>query len=382
LGYRSFCGVLVVAALELLLVTGGGVADASRLVGAGCKPNAYDYSGVETAAATSGIRTDLTVVSTPEVKAGHVAGWVGVGGPGLGPSGTDEWVQIGYAGFDTGEDQIYYEDALPNKPPQYHTVVASVEPGAKNWMGVLESAQTKGSWQLWLNNKPVSPVIALPSSHGKFAPQAIGENWSGGTSQCNTYEYAFGSVQVASRPGGSWITGKAGQTWGDAHEKATKTGIGSFTARATASASVTAADAEPPILGHGHLASELIGHKVDTRCVHQSQPARAQPNTLLLSNTTCAVLLGYAVAQPHAPKAGTTTALQIAKTALRVLRVVAQESGAGPANADCRAVGLFYRAFRGLGATSGEALALRSALLAARSQISPPLSLSSGCTIR
>ena len=63
---------------------------ASPPAGTGCKPNAYDYSGVENAAPASGIRTDQTVVSKSEVKAGHVAGWVGVGGLGLGPHGTDE----------------------------------------------------------------------------------------------------------------------------------------------------------------------------------------------------------------------------------------------------------------------------------------------------
>jgi hypothetical protein len=324
------------------------------------------------------------VVSKPDVKGGHVAGWVGVGGPGLGPNGTDEWVQVGYAGFDTGEDQIYYEVATPNKPPQYHTVVDAVSPGSKNLMGVLESGNAQGSWQVWLNNKPVSPVITLPSSHDKFTPQAIGENWNGATSDCNVYDYAFNSTQVASKPGGSWVNGKPGQRRGDAHEHVAKTGLGSFTARATAAVPSSTAGEEPPILGHGYLASKLIGHKVDTRCVPQNEPARAEPNTLLLSTTTCATLLGYAVAQPRAaPKAGTTTGLDVATTAFSVLRVIAGESGATPANVDCRAVELFYRAFRGLGATPAEALALRRNLLdQGRSQISPPLSLPPTCPIR
>ena len=62
--------------------------------------------------------------------------------------------------------------------------------------------------------------------------------------------------------------------------------------------------------------------------------------------------------------------------------MIAAASGAAPARVDCRALGLFYRAFRGLGATSREALALRSSILGARSRLSPPLSLPPGCPIR
>jgi hypothetical protein len=277
---------VVAAAALALLAAGHESGRAARLASAGCKRN-YDYTGVQNAAPSSGIRAYLTTTTTPEVNAGHVAGWVGVGGPGLGPNGTDEWLQTGYSGFDTGEAQVYYEVALPNKPPAYHTVVATLAPSAKNLVTVLEVAGRQGSWQVFMNNKPVSPVISLPKSHGK----------------------------------------------------------------------------------------------VDTECVRQSQSARFQTDTLYLSSNTCAVLLGYAIAQPRAPKPGTATGLQVAETALGVLRAIAGASGGAPARVDCRAVGLFYRALRGLGATSGEALALRSSLLQAGPQLSPPLSLPPSCPI-
>jgi hypothetical protein len=161
-----------------------------------------------------------------------------------------------------------------------------------------------------------------------------------------------------------------------------KTSSGSFTARSTAGVGVGAADEEPPLLGHGHLASNLFGHRGNTLCVPQGQPASWTPGTLRLSRTACATLLGYTIAQPRAPKAGTVTGLQVAETALGVLRVIAGAGGAAPGRVNCRAVGLFYRALRGLGATSGEALALRSSLLHDRAQITPPLSLPPGCPIR
>ena len=120
---------------------------------------------------------------------------------------------------------------------------------------------------------------------------------------------------------------------------------------------------------------------MDTLCVTQNQAARWQADTLLLSKNTCATLLGYAIAQPHRPKAGTQTAFQVSVTALDVLRVIANATGAAGPDTDCRAMGLFYPAFRGLGATSGEALALRTALLDARTQLHPALTLSPGCPI-
>jgi hypothetical protein len=371
---------VVAAAALALLAVGHESGRAARLASAGCKRN-YDYTGVQNAAPSSGIRAYLTTTTTPDVKAGHVAGWVGVGGPGLGPNGTDEWLQTGYSGFDTGEAQVYYEVALPNEPPAYHTVVATLSPSAKNLVTVLEVAGRQGSWQVFMNNKPVSPVITLPKSHGEFEPQALGETWNGGTTDCNVWGYGFGDVQVAAKPGGSWAPGKAGYRWENTQQQSVKTSSDSFTARSTASASVSEVEREPPLLGHGHLASKLVGRKVDTECVPQNSSARFQTDTLYLSSNTCAVLLGYAIAQPRAPKPGTATGLQVAETALGVLRAIAGASGAAPARVDCRAVGLFYRAFRGLGATSGEALALRSSLLQAGPRLSPPLSLPPSCPI-
>ncbi len=42
-----------------------------------------------------GISASLSSLGTPVVESGHVAGWVGVGGPGQGPGGANEWIQVG-----------------------------------------------------------------------------------------------------------------------------------------------------------------------------------------------------------------------------------------------------------------------------------------------
>jgi hypothetical protein len=99
-------GVIVAVTSVALLAAGSVAGQASRLASTGCKKD-YDYTGVQNVAPSSGIRAYLTTIKQPHVKAGHVAGWVGVGGPGLGPNGTDEWLQAGYSGFQTGEAQVY-----------------------------------------------------------------------------------------------------------------------------------------------------------------------------------------------------------------------------------------------------------------------------------
>jgi hypothetical protein len=234
---------------------------------------------------------------------------------------------------------------------------------------------------VWLNNKAVSPVTALPKSHGRFAPQAIGETWNGATNKCNVWGYGFGAVQVAAKPGGSWQNGKAGYKWQNRQQVLVKTSSNSFNARSAGSATAIPAD-QPPLLGE--LASSLVGRTVHARCVKQDTAARVQPaGTLLLSRTVCEVLLGYAVAQPHGPKAGSAAGLEFAETAFGFLRDIARSGQAAGARADCTAVARFFaRAMHRLGATPSEALALRDALLRARSHLSPPLSVPPGCPIR
>jgi hypothetical protein len=359
-------GVAAVALLATRLAAGT-VPDLPH----GCKVN-YDYAGEQQGSAGSGIRVDLTNVGTPGVGVGgHVAGWVGVGGPGLGPNGADEWVQAGYAGFAGGNTQLYYEVTQPGLPPKYHPVDANVSPNAKNLVAVSEVAN--GAWQVSVNGQAVSPVIALPASHGRFPPQAIGETWNGGTTVCNAYAYGFGNVQVAATPGGSWGTGTTGPRWQNKQQRLVDTTANSFVARsaadtqaasprATAGAAAAApVDWEPPLIGD--IASSMLGHTLTTRCVPQSQPVTAQPGTLLVSSRICEILIGYAVAEPRVPAAYSPAGLQIAEAALDFLRGIARASGTVFPQVDCGALRRFYAALRPLGATSAQAVALRRFLL-------------------
>src|SRR6266496_3189614 len=145
--------------LRFLLVSGAVAAVA--LVGAAralaCGNNqGYSYAGLGAQTNANGISAVISPLDAFNVLNGHVAGWVGVGGPGEGPNGTDEWLQIGLSGFPGvfGSD-IYYEVALPGRYPTYHQVAANLPFGTVAKVTVLEIHDRPDWWRVWLNHRPV-----------------------------------------------------------------------------------------------------------------------------------------------------------------------------------------------------------------------------------
>lgn len=166
----------------------------------------YSYAGLGASSHAYGISATITPLDAFDVLDGHVAGWVGVGGPGQGPNGTNEWLQIGFSGFPgiTGSD-IYYEVAEPNRFPVYHQVADALPVGTVAKVTVLEMRGRPDFWRVWLNHKPVSPPIRLPGSHLAWSPIATAESWDGGTGgTCNTFLYRFRHVTIARASGGGW----------------------------------------------------------------------------------------------------------------------------------------------------------------------------------
>jgi hypothetical protein len=195
--------------LRLLLVTAAvatvSLAGAARALACG-NNGGYSYAGVGAASHAYGISAIITPLNAFDILNGHVAGWVGVGGPGQGPGGTNEWLQVGYSGFAgiTGSD-IYYEVALPGRYPTYHQVSANIAVGTVSKVTVLEMHNRPDWWRVWLNHKPVSPAIRLPGSHFAWSPIATAESWDGGTGgMCNTFLYRFRHVMLAHAAGGGW----------------------------------------------------------------------------------------------------------------------------------------------------------------------------------
>src|SRR2546423_7161280 len=107
---------------------------------AACGSSGYAYAGLGSSARAYGVATNLQTVAVPEVLSGHVAGWVGVGGPGAGPNGTDEWLQVGFSAFPgSSTSSLYYEVAQPHQAPRYHEVAAGIPAGSIHKVAVVET---------------------------------------------------------------------------------------------------------------------------------------------------------------------------------------------------------------------------------------------------
>jgi hypothetical protein len=166
----------------------------------------YSYATIGASSNAYGISARIAQLSAPDTLSGHVAGWVGVGGPGQGPYGSNEWLQVGSAAYPsiTGSG-IYYEVALPGTYPRYHEISTGVPIGTYIRVTVLEMHNRPNSWRVWVNHRPVSPPIRLPESQGGLMATARSECWVGGTDgQCSDFSYGFRDVSIARAAGGDW----------------------------------------------------------------------------------------------------------------------------------------------------------------------------------
>jgi len=179
-----------------------------------CGTGGYSYAGVAAPGHAYGISASITPLPAFSVLSGHVAGWVGVGGPGEGPDGTDEWLQVGFSGFPwASESSLYYELTLPGRSPTYHEIATGLSSGTAERVAVLEIHGRRNWWRVWVNGSPASRPIHLPGSHGRWAPIATAESWDGGTGgDCNGFLYRFNGVTLAHAPGGAWQPLSGGYT--------------------------------------------------------------------------------------------------------------------------------------------------------------------------
>ena len=182
----------------------------------GCGTGGYSYAGLASPAHAFGIGATVTPLAGFDVLSGHVAGWVGVGGPRQGPNGADEWLQVGFSGFPALEgNDLYYELMLPNAQPTYHQLASNLPTGKPARFGVLEMRDRPNWWRVWVNGSPASDAILLPGSHARWSPMATAESWDGGTAgTCNGFLYRFHNVSIARVPGGGWHQLLGGYTIG------------------------------------------------------------------------------------------------------------------------------------------------------------------------
>lgn len=170
-----------------------------------CGSGGYSYAGLAAPTHAFGIGATVTPLATFSISTGHVAGWVGVGGPGQGPNGTDEWIQVGFSAFpDWLGNDLYYEVARPGAAPVYSRLRAALQPGQQMRVSVLEMSGRGNWWRVWVNGAPASAPIHLPQSDRRWRPVVTAESWDAGLDVCNEFGYRFNGVRVALAPGGAW----------------------------------------------------------------------------------------------------------------------------------------------------------------------------------
>jgi len=171
---------------------------------AACGPSGFAYAGLQASQSGAGISAVVTSLAQPAVESGHVAGWVGVGAPGEGPNGSNEWIQVGLNSLPGTGNTLYYEVMRPGGGLSYEEVATNVSNGHAIRVAVLETASQRNAWRVWVDGRPVTPPINLAGSHRALTAMAMGESWDGGQPACNRYNYRFTRVAVAAAPGGSW----------------------------------------------------------------------------------------------------------------------------------------------------------------------------------
>jgi hypothetical protein len=157
---------------------------------------------------------------------------VGVGGHGLGPGGTDEWIQVGLAAFPGSASRLYYEVKRPRRSARYVEILRPVRSGERHRVMVLETSGARGWWQVRVDGVRVGRPVFLPGSHGRWYPIATAESWSGGALACNGFRYRFERVALAAEHGGSWQAFSGGYVLRDSPYRLVRRGASSFLALA------------------------------------------------------------------------------------------------------------------------------------------------------
>lgn len=214
--------VLLVAALGLWALAG---ASKTATAGSGaCGTDVagnggYTYAGHQATRKGHGVRATISAVRAPDVAGGHVAGWVGLGGPGQGPNGADMWIQVGLASMQDLGTFLYAEVARPGRSPEFMLLEDNVPVGQSRRLAVLEMSKRNERWRVWVDGVPVTAPIHLRGSSERWAPIATAESWNGGRLACNRFAFRFERVSVSHGRGGSWFAFKPGYHFRDGDYK-------------------------------------------------------------------------------------------------------------------------------------------------------------------
>ena len=232
---------LVVGTLLLAALVGASGTASARSAACATGNGGYTYAGHQANRLGHGVRATITQMQVPDVASGHVAGWVGVGGPGQGPNGTDEWIQVGVASVPGIPSFLYAEVTRPGRAPQLMILEDEVVVGDSKRVAVLEMSRRAGWWRVWVDGSPATAPIRLRGSSGRWAPIATAESWNGGDAVCNAFSFRFEQVSVSHGRGGSWFEFKPGYHFLDGNYKvrtlASAGGTDQYTRRITGAGS-------------------------------------------------------------------------------------------------------------------------------------------------
>jgi hypothetical protein len=212
--------LLLPAVVAATAVTVAGASSAAARDSAACSSGTYAsaghaYAGFQSERRGHGVRATLTALDENTVKRGQVAAWVGVGGPRQGPSGADEWLQVGLASFPGWPRNLYYEVKRPGADAAFRLLEENVARSESRNVAVLEVGDRPNWWRVWMNGRPASQPIHLPGSTRRWRPIATAEAWDAGSGVCNRFAFRFERVEVAAGRGGSWTRFRRGARFQD-----------------------------------------------------------------------------------------------------------------------------------------------------------------------
>lgn len=201
---RPLAAALVGALCVAALVGATTTASAGRSCLNGANAAGYSYAGHQSTYRGHGVRATIALTRAPAIEAGHVAGWVGVGGPGQGAKGGNAWIQAGIASMPGLGPLLYAEITREGFDPEFVVLAESVTVGRGYKIAVLEMSGRNGWWRVWLDGVPVTAPVRLQGSSGRWAPIATAESWNGRSAACNSFGFRFERVSVSYGGGGSW----------------------------------------------------------------------------------------------------------------------------------------------------------------------------------
>jgi hypothetical protein len=195
---------IVVGVLGVTALIGAATTASAGRACLNTREGGYSYAGHQATYRGHGVRATIVLTDTPAVEAGHVAGWVGVGGPGQGANGGDAWIQAGIASMPGVDPFIYAEITREGRDPRFVLIEQGVPIGRSHRLAVLEMSGRPGWWRIWLDGQAVTQPVRMRGSSGRWAPIATAESWNAGMAACNAFGFRFERVSVSYGGGGSW----------------------------------------------------------------------------------------------------------------------------------------------------------------------------------